>query len=146
MEYTGLDSAPKILTEEDVLRHCYGVEPAAAEVLEEAGAADAGGPPADLIDPAPADPVAPTDPAPADPVAPDAVIEAGSDAAPAATDLVEEPTSDSPVPGAEMSPVEKIMAENTKAQLVEWATQLGIDATGNKAALAERIAEKLAQG
>lgn len=145
MEYTGLDSAPKILTEEDVLLHCYGVEPAATEVLEEADAADAGGPPADLTDPAPAE-VAPTDPAPADPVASDAVIEAGPDAAPAATDLVEEPTSDSPVPGAEMSPVEKITAENTKAQLVEWATQLGIDATGNKAALAERIAEKLAQG
>lgn len=145
MEYTGLDSAPKILSEEDVLRHCYGIEPVAAEALEEVDAADAGGPLADPTDSAPME-VAPTDPAPADSAAPVTAVEAGPDAPPSASDLVEESTSDSPAPGAEMSPVEKIMAENTKAQLVEWATQLGIDATGNKAALAERIAEKLAQG
>lgn len=163
MEYKGLDSAPKILTEDDVLLHCYGVQPAPRASEEPA--------PEATLAPAPSEP------------APEEVMESTPDADSASetpdlsdadfgsvigdvvrgeTDVVSASASDEPIgdvpdadalvePIGDVAPVVELTAEeklmvHTKAQLVDIANSLGIDSSGNKVVLAARIAEKQAKG
>jgi hypothetical protein len=125
MKHEGLASFPHILTEADVLFHCYGI---AYEAAKEPVSAPV------------AIPVATSEPTP-EPVVVSAPI--------ATPEPSPEPVVSEPEPVATSTSltleetVAKLMSENSKAALVTKAEQAGIDTSGTKNEVATRLASHL---
>jgi outer membrane biosynthesis protein TonB len=124
MKYEGLSSVPQILTEADILFHCYGV--AYEAIKEPTSAPELASVPEISLEPAPAPaPVPEPEPIPEPALVPEPIPEP-NDSTPS-TLTVEEMTA-------------KLITENSKAALVTKAEQAGIDSSGTKNELAARLA------
>lgn len=128
MKHEGLASFPHILTEADVLFHCYGI---AYEAAEKPALAPAVIPEsAPILKPEPI-PVVIPEPAPV--VIPE----------PAPVPEPESQETPSPAPLTLEEMTAKLISENSKAVLVAKAEQAGIDSSGTKSEVATRLASHI---
>lgn len=122
MKHEGLASFPHILTEADVLFHCYGI---AHEAAKEPALVSEVIPEPVII----SEPVIIPEPIPVSDPVQESVDPVVSDSVPAPL-TVEEMTT-------------KLISENSKAVLVTKAEQAGIDSSGTKNEVAARLASHL---
>lgn len=118
----GLARFPQILTDADVLRHCYGVTDAESASLIPDPMPEPE-PVAEIPPPAPEE-----TPAPEEPVVPEETP-APEESAPEEKD----------VPATPEEMIASLEHDNTKAELVAMAEAAGLDQSGNKPDLAARL-------